>query len=540
MTIDYLNLVNEIIRESEISLHSSGNDINQVTQHIAEKIKDHVPNSLKVLTFATLQLRDIEDYRKWSKNIFPDAEAYYFTTDNSHKIHYETHINNLKNELPKVSFKYESSTVVGALCEGLVGISMLKVKVVESIHEWSSIIDPQNAEILITENELKSNYDETYNALLQLGKNYGNVDFAVYVTMLSKLLMRWDVVVITANNINRTGVDNKSGLAGAILCFDRNYDESHVFVRNLSAFFAPILQLVANAALLESTHHHHWHNKNNIDALKKLRPFIDTIKKMEHDILKAVGGCFGDDLARFIKDLCFMNQDPSSLYTLFEVSQMTIARKMSIGNSGIFHLNFDEYKSKSDAFSNWLIKDFPEMYPHLEADEGFNQLFINRISEVTDEESFNELFHPDGNSSNSPLKKLLLFTGNKYIFQPHVETMKSALNRDFSGTCTLEPFRFSNYVELTVKDAANKGKKTDVKHYLNLAGKEDPLTANFARSQFHPQLWLKLYGGKVTIEWKNVKSEVIASVVIEDITKMPNLIWKGNEVASSFIAKYEI
>lgn len=548
MSSNLLTLVNEIIRESEINLDSEKNEINELTKQISEKIKDHVPNSLKVLTFATIRLRDIGDHSNWAKDMFPNAEPYYFADDESVKNHYKEHINKLKTELPKVSFKRKSSTVVGALCEGLVDISMLEVRVHEST--ISVTVDGQIAKILITQNVLKNDYDDTHKALLeQLTDSTLNEDFAAYVTMLSKLLVKWDVVVITANNIKREGVDNKSGLAGAIFCFERGSDYDD-FIVNLPAFFAPILQLVANAALLESTHHHHGHNKKNIDALKKLRPFIDTIKMMEHDILKAVGGCFGDDLARFYADLCFSGgEGPDSLRALFGVSAMTMERRGQIGNSGIFHLTFIEYSDKQDALNTWLIKKFPEIYPHLEANEDFKQLFISKFSEVKNVDTWRKLFPEQ--STNSPLRKLLHSAENRCIFLPHVDAMASALEKDFSGVCTREKLnKKSACVTLTLEDAINNNaptvrvSKDDVNKYLELvrASAETPLMANFARCQFHPYLWHKLYGGKVAIEWKNMEKEVIASVEIDikNIAKSPSLEWNENQIATSFVAKYEI
>lgn len=547
MSSNLLKLVNEIIRESEINLDGEKNEINELTKQISEKIKGHVPNSLKVLTFATIRLRDIGDHTNWAKNMFPNAEPYYFANDESIKNHYEEHINKLKTELPNVRFKRKSSTVVGALCEGLVGISMLEVRVHES--SITVIVDEQNARILITPDVLKDNYDDTHDALQKYWlDDPKHVDFAVYVTMLSKLLVKWDVVVITANNIKREGADNKSGLAGAIFCFERGSDHDD-FIVNLPAFFAPILQLVANAALLESTHHHHGHNKKNIDALKKLRPFIDTIKMMEHDILKAVGGCFGDDLARFYADLCFSGgEGPDSLRALFGVAAMTTERRGQIGNSGIFHLTFKEYSDKQDALNVWLIKKFPEIYPHLEANEDFKQLFISKFSEVKNMDTWRKLFPEQ--STNSPLRKLLYSVENRCIFLFHVEAMKSALEKDFSGACTIKkPSKNKAYVTLTLEDASEnvqtvRVSKENALEYLTLvsASTEIPLMANFARCQFHPYLWHKLYGGKVAIEWKNVKKEVIASVEIDikNIAKLSSLEWSEGQVATSFVAKYEI
>lgn len=540
MSFNLLKLVNEIIRESEIILDGEENEINQLTEHISEKIKGHVPGSLKVLTFATLRLRDIEDHTNWAKNIFPNAKPYYFVDEKSVKDHYDEHIRQLKTELPNVGFERKSATVVGALCEGLVGISMLEVRVVKS--SVSVTVEEQNAKINITQDELKNNYNDTHDALLKLwADNPQYVDFAVYVTMLSMLLMKWDVVVITANNIKRIGIDNKSGLAGAIFCFERGSSDHDDFILNLPSFFSPILQLVANAALLESTRHHHGHNKHNIEALKKLRPFIDMIKTMEHDILKAVGGCFGDDLVRFFADLYFVSRKGSdSLYALFDVSGMSTKRQDGIGDSGIFHLKPEEYLSKRPEFHIWLNEKFPELYPHLDANKSFKERFIDKLLEVKDELTHRELF-PE-HSSDSPLKKLFLTVGNKYIFLTHIEAMISALNGDFSNTCTAEFGRDEAYVILTVADAKDV-RMEDAVRYLKLAGAEDFLKANFARSQFHPQLWLRLYGGKVTIEWKNANSEVIASVDIVDIKSIATMLplkWKAKEVAKSFVAKYEI
>ena len=547
MSSNLLKLVNEIIRESEINLDGKKNEINELTKQISEKIKDHVPNSLKVLTFATIRLRDIGDHSNWAKDMFPNAEPYYFTNDESDKNHYKEHIDKLKAELPNVKFKRKSATVVGALCEGLVGISMLEVRVHES--SIAVTVDGQNAKILITQNFLKNDYDDTHEALLkQFGDNTLHVDFAAYVTMLSKLLVKWNVVVITANNIKRDGVGNKSGLAGAIFCFERGSDHDD-FIVNLPAFFAPILQLVANAALLESTHHHHGHNRDNIIALKKLRPFIDMIKTMEHDILKAVSGCFGDDLARFYADLCFTGgEGTDSLRALFGFAEMTKARQGLIVGSGIFHLTYAEYADKQNLLNAWLTKWFPEIYPHLEANDDFKQVFISKFSEVTDEPTWRELFPEQ--STNSPLRKLLHSAENRCIFLHHVDVMASALGKDFSAACAIKkPSKNKAYVTLTlggVDDSAStvKVSKQKAEYYLQLvrASTENPLEATFARCRFHPYLWQKFYGGKVAIEWKNGENEVIASVEIDikNIAKLPSLEWNGNQVATSFVAKYGI
>lgn len=537
MSTNLFKLLSQIIQESEISLHGGADEINRLTKSISEKIAAYVPDSLRILTFATLQMRDIEDHTKWAKNIFPNAEPHFFTDDEAVRVNYEEHIKQLKEALPNTGIPYKSSTVIGAMCEGMTGITMLEVRVVED--SVGVVVDERQARIHITKNELKNNYSETYAALLsRFDNNSQHVDFAVFVTMLSRLLAYWDVVAISVNNIKRKGVDNKSGIAGAILCFERgkyNYDD---FIVNLPAFFSPILQLVSNAALLESTHHHHGHNKNNIDALKKLRPFIDTIKKMEHDILKAVGGCFGDDLNRFHADLCFVKDEaPDSLYTVFGIAEMTDQRKQSIGNSGIFHLHFNEYENCRQSFENWLLKIFPNKYPHLEANEDFKQLFVEKFSELNSKEAWQKKF--PNNSSDNPFRKLLLGLGNRFIFLPHVDAMQSALNRDFPSECKLAYGEDKMCITLSVEGLAALP-ESGARNYLSLAFRENLFDANFARSRFHPQLWLKLYGGSVSIEWKNAASEKIAAVSMNSLDETPLLTWKSGEVATSFVARYGI
>jgi hypothetical protein len=521
-----------ICREAEISLHGGGSGIEQVTRQIFDKIEAHVPASLKVLTLATLQLRDIQDPENWASHIFPDAPVHCFNNDKvANKTYYESHIEQLKNQFPLAQIETRSSTVVGGLCEGIFGISMLEVNVT---NETKVEFSEQHAKISIKETDLDGDYRAIWTKLYASFTGQHRKDFASFVTMLSILLRKWDVVVITANNIQRNGVEYKSGLAGAIFCFDRPSTDHAEFLANLPVFFSPILQLVANAALLESTYHYHQQSESLRRLLvNNVQPAMKMLEAVQHEIQDAIGGCFGEDLASLWADLQLKRQDGvDPLLTFLGLTLGSTELNAAGTHSGIFHLPY-KFCTK---FQEWLETVLPKRYLYLYDNPDFKHHFIDPIILIKSESEWNKLIR--NTDRGNRLRNFFVGQENKskIVFTPHIEKIKNAVKQDFSSPEKVDGVFENGVMTITVTNTCRT--KNEATEYLKVAREKD-VSAQFERMRHHPQAWLRLYKGKVTIEWKSGEAN-IAAINIDDIDKIPeNLEWSDGD-ATSIVAKYYI
>jgi len=524
-----LQIVNEIIRGASVCLNDSSDDIHKVTKYIFEKIKKSNPPNLRVVTFAILRLRDIADQGSWARHLFPTAPPY-FIDENEDKSHYDAHISKLKKDFVESKVYCKSPTVVGALCEGEVGIDVLEVTTSDSTSV--SDIAPNHKLVLVESALLTLGYTELFVALMEKGFCR---DVASFVTMLSVLLRRWDVTVVTANNIIR-GDNVKSGLCGVVLCFARGGAKGeNVFAKNIPAFFSPILQLVTNAALLESARHFHERSEKLAAILaEKVRPAMELLEASRWDIREAIGGCFGEDLALFKAELEFRRRGNRSLYEHLEIGTLPQSETVSIGDSGIWHLKFTA--GRIGSLHKWMKEVFPLRYVHLYDNLIFQNYFVNRVLEINNETSWDK-YLSSGQPQNPDQLRRLYSKEEVYgrcIFKPHCDAIVKAVERNFKTVIRCEDGNDNKLALGIYADFTNES----VTDYLKLVS-DSGMSDDFAQIRHHPNAWLALYKGNVTIAWKDNNSNVIHSVSSSDIKKIKSEIKTSLDAASTHICTVE-
>ncbi len=530
MSQDYLQFVNEIIRKTSVFLNTSIGNIDEVTNQIFSKIAEITPPQLRVVTFAILRLRDITDPNSWGAYLFPNAPVRFFNCSSADEQHYAQHITKLQWDFKTTNIVPGNPTVVGTLCEGGVGIDILEV-VVSSKNEITQISDGHIKASI--KNNFDGGYLEVYNRLYsEFTENKKGQDITVFVTMLSELLKKWDVTVVTANNIRRDS-NIKSGLCGVVLCFERTDGSStdNPFVQNLPVIFAPILQLLTSASLLECVSHFHDQSQKLVGILaNKVRPTLEMLETIRWEIREAIGGCFGEDLAMLREDLLLKRKDADSLSNLFSLSE---SEKTTVSERGMWHLSFD--KERINKFKNWLDKILPMRYPHLFDNPDFKCHFINRILAIQDKENWEKLFSCGGSYDNPSRLEHLFLMGSlgKCIFKLHVDAMHDALMQNFGNVL---PNIKDDRIEFVVDNVTIRNDHAI--SYLNLARTIDT-SAQFARIRHHPQSWIRLYKGKVSIIWK-CPNRVLAETNFDDIKKIPETLeWRNGE-ATMILTTYSL
>lgn len=533
------DVVSKIVRGVTLMLRSDDATVRGVADFLGEAITKSITDDnhtcglseLNVLTFAVLRLRDIADAASWLRHTFPEALKYFVAdTSGSYQQKYDKHIDALQTNFAQARLSQTGGTVVGSLCDGVTGTSVLLVKVVNN--KGLQVVETgEVAKLFICLNTEDDNlsageYSKVYSqANTTLSTYMRSVDAAIYagfVSMLWGLLKHWDVMVVTANNLC-FGLDDtqrRRGLSGAVLCFAKG-TEAEKFLPHVAGVFAPLLQLLTNAALVESVCHFHARNDRLSTILaQKVRPAMEALEGIRWEIQEAIGGSFGEDLALFHADLLFRRKDDLSLCHRLDLDANEIA---NAGSSGIFHVEFSPDKLK--AVKKWFCETLSTRYPHLADDPDFREQVVSKVQEINDAAGWDTVFGTCGKTGER-LDCLWVTasdrkSGRTLLFIPHLEKIKHALQRNFQNTDIKTDTR-ENALSCTIDLAGNNMSAEKIKEFVQTVNDAKGAYVNLARIRCIPWTWLRLYGGTVEVDWKSNSGRVLAKVDEGKFTIVPN------------------
>lgn len=518
------DLIDKVVREATIELAGSDKTVTEVADYFLRYLKAYgstISPALKVITFAVLRLRDIADPAAWSKQTFPEVPFCTLGSDTEIADTQKTYLNHiecLKNIFPKAHVPKPSATVVSGLCEGVTEETALLIHLKDSAivtqnDAQSSVtlglnlppIEVLNAHTYCTiyEDAMTQIEEAT---ILSAWTHEKKKNYAAFVSMLWGLLKQWDVMILTANNIvgfqASGGMSTKRGLAGVVLCFNRENSAAEDFFPRGPQVFYPILQLLTNAALVESVCHFHARNEKLVHILNiKVQPARVALENLRWQIQEAIGGSFGEDLALFHADTCFDREYPESLKIAL---QPTLPEQSEMNNRGIWHLSGSEERVK--ALKKWIKCTLPNRYIHLADDADFKKHVIEKIANMTVEQ-WNLLFKNE--KKDERLEELFLGYGDSnrrsLVFRPHLNRIKNALEGSFQPT------------NIKMSDSANVSICIDkvtidylaITRFVDDINKAAQEHGYFERVRHHPWTWLRLYKGEVKIVWKNKEGDTI-------------------------------
>ena len=529
--------IHQIMRSVTIQMVQLQEGIDGVAENINAQLRGYglVPQTCKVIVLASLQLRDFSDPTSWASKPFPKTPAFFYS-DNSAEIKkkYEAHINALKTEFPNANIPDNLQTVTSSLCDGNSTISSLLVMAGE--HNKYEINDDR-LKIVVDKKQLDGTElnvvaYKTFHKNIKNTLN-GDKNIPLYATMLLGLLKYWDVMVITANNICLRGeVGRPRGLAGFVLCFERNNEVVEYFPL-ANALFAPIIHLYAKAALLEGAQHFYNIKESTGKILSKLRTAIDGLQEQRNQLHEFISSSYGEALARFRDDLKFKSKDDESLFNKVFRETQTNSESEQWGSRGIWHVTWENVNRhcRLPNFKKWLSMTFPDRYLHLCDDQrSFMGYFVEAIKRINNKAKWEQCFAP---TSIERLEYLFLSTLAKEkvmlnlsnitlvswpsidtfngfdVFSPHLENIFRGVKGNFLNELLYEvgAFIYSDkfIIKVTVKDENKYFTREMIQSFHEKIQQEQGTLpfAEWTRTRYMPIMWNKLYRRKVEIAWLN-------------------------------------